>query len=168
MRRRLTLGALILLACLVIAGQAGANRVLGSLQGVFPGNDSEAAILADLGLVVSELAKVDWPATSNDGLTISNLVLNEDDEAISGDWDYVGMGTVDLFIVKAGSNYAAYLYNDAITNNMPDLGLWDTSDLSDKGVSHVTGYSIIPEPTTALLLATGLVALTAARRRRAL
>ena len=166
MRTRWCLCALTAFSCLVIAQQAAADRVVGNLQGVFSGNDSVSSILTDLGFEVSQLAKVDWPATSSGGLTISNFVLNEEDEAISGHWDYTGVGTVDLLVVKAGPNYAAYLYNDAITNNTPNLGLWDTSHLSNKGVSHVTGYSIVPESTTALLLIVGLAGLGITRRVR--
>ncbi len=74
---------------------------------------------------------------------------------------------VDLFVVKAGNDWAAYLYNDIITGNMPNLGLWDTGDLDDKGLSHVTAYNIVPEPGTGLLLGAVLLGLGGFRRRSA-
>ena len=151
---------------LLIAGGASANRVNGVLQGVFPGNDSVQAVLDELGLEVVELAKVDIPSLMNGGLSLTVTAVNDDDEPIAGDWDFSGPGVVDLIVVKAGPNWAAYLYNDVITNNMPNLGLWDTTDLSDKGLSHVTAYSIIPEPTTALLVGLGLAVLGRGARTR--
>ncbi|HIG69307.1 MAG TPA: PEP-CTERM sorting domain-containing protein [Myxococcales bacterium] len=74
---------------------------------------------------------------------------------------------VDLLVVKAGNEYAAYLYTNALTGGMPNLGLWDTTDLGNKGMSHVTGYSIIPEPSTALMLSLGLVVLAVRNRNSA-
>ena len=161
---------------LLPAGPTAANRILGSLQGVFSGNDSEAQILADLGLNVTQLARVEAdtdlmgnpPTGSAEGLTISNISFNDDmpPEPIAGWWDYAGsMGTVDLLVVKAGNQFAAYLYTDALTMNMPNLGLWDTSDLSNKGVSHISAYNI-PEPATLALLSSGLIGLVAQGRRR--
>ena len=87
------------------------------------------------------------------------MTLNEDDEAIAGDWDYSGSGTVRYFVVKAGPQYAVYEYTTAITGGSTNLGLWDTSELGNKGVSHVTAYSYVPEPTTALMLGLGLIGL---------
>lgn len=148
----------------LIAAPATANRVEGNLVGVASGNDSVSALFSDFGLTVVELAKVDDPATSNDGLVLSNFTLNDDDERISGWWDYTGVGTVDYLVVKAGPNYALYEYNDVITGNMPNMGLWDTGDLDDKGMSHVTAYQVVPEPTSAGLLILGAIGLMTRRR----
>jgi hypothetical protein len=158
--------ALLLAAAVALsASAASANVVTGNLLGVFPGNDSEATLLADLGLVVNELAKVDVPDTSTDGLTISNIVLNGDSEPVSGQWDYLGVSVVDIFVVKAGNQYAAYEYNDFITSNMPNTGLWDTTDLGDDiGLSNVTAYELVPEPGASLLVALGLIGIAARRR----
>ncbi len=155
------------LVAVTVSQSASAARVLGTLQGVFTGNDSVASIASDLSLNVTELAKVEWPDVTSGGLTISNLTLNGDSEAISGWWDYAGPNVVDLLVVKAGNEYAAYLYTNALTGGMPNLGLWDTTDLGYKGLSHVTGYSIIPEPSTALMLSLGLVVLAVRNRNSA-
>ena len=72
---------------------ASANVVVGNLQGVFPGNDSVAQILIDLGLEVILLAKVDDPDSMNDGLTLSNIVM-EENELKSGQWDFAGSSTL--------------------------------------------------------------------------
>ncbi|MGB5323797.1 MAG: VPLPA-CTERM sorting domain-containing protein [Pseudomonadales bacterium] len=155
---------LCLISCLSFSNFTSAAVVLGNLVGVASGNDSEAAILADFGLVVDELAKVDLPATSNDGLSIGSLVLNDDDEPISGDWAYAGPETVAYIVVKAGNQYALYDFTSAAMTN---VGLWDTSDLGDKGLSHLTAYSsnVIPVPAAAWLFGSGLIGLAAARRK---
>jgi hypothetical protein len=161
--------ALVLAATLLVADQAAADRVLGLYLGTFSGNDSEEQILIDLGLEVVELAKVEIPDLSNAGLTLSMIMYNDDvpPEPISGWWDYDGsLGTVDLLVVKAGNQYAAFQYDDIITNNQPNLGLWDTTQLGNKGLSHVTGYNIVPEPATAALVALGLALLGSARPGR--
>ena len=142
-----------------VAPSARANTVTGALQGVFNGNSSVASILSDLGLEVVELARVETPATQNNGLTLSMVTFDERDPK-SGQWDFAGPMVVDLLVVKAGNDYAAYLYNDAISGGMPNTGLWDTSDLGNKGMSHVTTYSLVPEPSTVFLMALGLAVLS--------
>ena len=164
-RHRAVLAAATLIGLVVSASfapSATANTVIGELQGVFNGNDSVAAIFRDLGLEVVELAKVETPATQNDDLTLSMITFDEG-EPRSGQWDFAGLGVVDLLAVKAGNAYAAYLYDDAISGGMPNMGLWDTSDLGNKGMSHVTAYSIVPEPSTVSVLAVGLTALATLR-----
>ena len=159
--RKVSISAFVALV-LAFPFHASAARVQGLFSGVFSGNDSVASLATNLSLdpaLLSQLAKVDWPSVSEDGLAISNLTLNEDDEAIAGDWDYSGSGTVRYFVVKAGPQYAVYEYTTAITGGSTNLGLWDTSELGNKGVSHVTAYSYVPEPTTALMLGLGLIGL---------
>jgi hypothetical protein len=159
--------ALIPMLCLfglTLATAASANRVEGQLLGVFAGNSSEAALLADLGLLVEELDKVDWPATSSGLLSISQLSLNDDNEPTAGWWDYSGEEIVDLIVVKAGNQYAAYLFDDVITDGMPNLGLWATDALGSKGVSHISAYRVVPEPSTAVLLALGLAGIATVSR----
>jgi hypothetical protein len=168
LRRNAAVGAMVM-ALALWAHPAAGNMVQGDYLGTFGGNDSEAALLSDLGLLVEELAKVDEPATSNDGLTISNLVLDGDNEPISGDWAYVDPNAlgrlVDILVVKAGNEYAAYHYTDANTANMRNVGIWDTGDVMDRGMSHISAYQIIPEPATLALLALG--GLTLLWRKRA-
>jgi len=158
---------------MTLAQGASAARVEGTLLGVFPGNDSAAQLATDLGVPsgdVTLLAKVDIGASppdpaSTDGLMLSNYTLNGDNEAISGWWDYTGVGTVTVLVVKAGNEYAAYEYTPALTGGMMNMGLWDTSDLGNKGVSHVSAYSLIPEPASALLLGLGLLTLAVRSKR---
>jgi len=174
-QNRMRIFALILGSALIALPLASsASIVLGELQQdgdgntSFAGNDSEAAVLAALGLVVEEIAKVDWPDTSTDGLTLSDISFNSDTppEPIAGQWDYAGPEIIDLIVVKAGNEWAAYLFTDTITNDMPNIGLWDTSELGDKGMSHITGYRIVPEPGTVALMSLGLLGLAVQGRRR--
>lgn len=149
---------------------AQASVVPGELLGVFSGNDSAAGIMLDLGLTVQQLARIDMPSSigtsslSADGLTIDEFTLS-DGEATSGRWQYEGLGTVALVVLKAGSNYAVYLFNDTITDGMPNIGLWSTADLDNKGLSHITAYSVVPLPAAGWLMLGALAALFGRRRR---
>jgi hypothetical protein len=147
---------------------AQADIVLGDFLGVFDGNDSPEAIFEDLGFNVELLAKVEIPSLSQDGLTLTPTDFNDDLEPIGGQWAYSGPGIVDILVVKAGSQYAAYLYTDANTNNQRNIGLWDTSALGNKGTSHISVYRfvVIPEPGSLAVLGLGGVAMLMRRRSR--
>ncbi len=167
---RLALAAVVLAALLAPVHGARAALVLGDHLGTFSGNDSEAALLSDLGLQVTQLARVDTPATSTGGLTLSNIVFNSDvpPEPISGQWDFSGPGLVDILVVKAGNAYAAFLYSDANTSNMRNTGLWNTALLGNKGLSHITAYQVsaVPLPAALPLLGSAFAALGIVRWRR--
>jgi len=148
-----------------------AGRVQGDPLGVFSGNDNETDLTEVLGLSVKELTRIDFPVESHDGMWISNLILNDDDEPIGGHWDYIDpMGTrvVDIFVVKAGPMYAAYEYTDENTMNMRNMGQWTTNDIFAKGMSHITGYMIVPEPSAMLLVSTSLLSFICVSRLRRL
>jgi hypothetical protein len=137
----------------------------------FGPNDSAEALFEDLGLAVMELARVEEPDTSNGGLSwIATESETEDDktEYYAGEWTYSGPEMVDVLVVKAGNQYAAYLYED-YAEGMFNMGLWNTDDLDDKGMSHLTAYKFTPEPTgfTLALVGGGLL-LAVSRRRRTL
>jgi len=152
-----------------------ASVVPGQLLGVFSGNDSVAGLYDNLGLDVTLLAKIDTPSTietlslSKDGLTISDFELNSDNEAIGGEWSYSKQGIANIVVLKAGPRYAVYLFTDAITDNMPNIGLWDTSELYSKGLSHISAYSttVIPVPGAFLLFGSGILGLGFVRRKTA-
>ncbi|MHA1600696.1 MAG: hypothetical protein ACTSW2_07700 [Alphaproteobacteria bacterium] len=156
----LALFALVLVTVFVPGDNARAALVLGDHLGTFSGNDSESALLSELGLQVTELAKVETPATSTDGLTLSNIIFNDDDppEPISGQWDFSGAGLVDIIVVKAGQDYAVFLFSDTNTSNMRNTGLWSTLELGGIGMSHITAYqlSAVPLPAALPLLGSAL------------
>lgn len=151
-------------ACFLLAGPALAGTLsFGDYLGTFGGNDNEASVAAALGVDEANvifLAKVDWPDTEEDGLEISNLVLNDDDEPTSGEWTYTGL--VDLIVIKAGPEFAIYLYDPATS-----AGLWDTSGVANRGLSHITAYQLepIPLPAAVWLMVSALFGLGYFRRR---
>jgi hypothetical protein len=154
-RDRVIVGALAVLIGSGFTSEAAASAVFGELLGVFEGNDSEASILLDLGVEAVRLDRVEAPATRSGGLSISTLTTKDGDEPICGEWDYVGLPEVDLIVVKAGSLYAAYRHDGSITDATSSSGLWDTSQLDNKALSHLTAYRVVPEPATAVLLGMG-------------
>lgn len=156
---------LVLLPC----SHVFAALEFGDLVGVASGNDSEDAILMDFGLELELLAKIDIPDLDNDDLSISDLILKEENEPISGQWSYSGFEQVDYIVIKAGNNYALYDFTNVAMSNM---GLWDTTDLPTrgkhpKGLSHITAYSsttVIPLPPAWILLLSSSSLLMAGRR----
>ena len=154
-RDRVILGALAALIGSGFTSEAAASAVFGELLGVFEGNDSEASLLLDLGVEAIRLDRVEAPATRSGGLSISTLTTKDGDEPICGEWDYVGLPEVDLIVVKAGNLYAAYRHDGTITDARSSSGLWDTSQLDNKELSHLTAYRVVPEPATAVLLGMG-------------
>lgn len=159
-------GANLLLFC-----SAHAAVVPGELLGVFSGNDTEAGILNSLGLQVEMLARVNTPGAidsdnlETDGLQISGFALNSDSEATAGEWSYSGPGIATLIVLKVSNQYAVYLYNDAITDSMPNMGSWSTADLDSKGLSHITAYSVVPIPAAGWLMLSALGLLGVRRRK---
>ncbi len=154
-RNRLIVGALAVLIGFGFTSEAAASAFFGAWLGTFDGNNSESSILLDLSLEVVRLDRVETPDTRSGGLSISVLTTKDGDEPISGEWDYVGPLAVGLIVVKAGNMYAAYRYDDTITGAASRSGLWDTSQLKNKELSHLTAYRVVPEPATAVLLGMG-------------
>lgn len=168
--RRMAAAAITLV---VLSLPAHSAVVPGQLLGIFSGNDSVAGLFNNLGLEATRLARIDLPSAmasstlSDDGLTISNFALNGSDEVLLGQWSYSGPEIANIIVLKAGRQYAVYLFSDAITTNMPNIGLFDTSDLHGKGLSHITAYSVsvVPVPAAVWLFASGLIGLACARRK---
>ena len=158
-------------ALFFLALPVNAAVVPGHLLGVFSGNDTVAALFDNLGLDATFLARVNTPSSinasslSNDGLMIDNFSLNSDNEALSGQWSYSGPAIANIIVLKANGFHAVYLFNDTITSGMPNIGLWDTSQLDNKGLSHITAYSVVPLPAAVWLFASGLLGVGFMRRK---
>ncbi|MBW2316497.1 MAG: PEP-CTERM sorting domain-containing protein [Deltaproteobacteria bacterium] len=174
--------ALALAATFCFASAAHADLILGDFLGPGTGdNDSVAAILADFGLDVTMLARIEPPGdadpvsgTTVDGLTYFNFILNEDDEPAGGEWSYAGVEVVDLIAVKAGPNWGVWQFTPANTNNMLNMGLFNTLQLQpgndpgdQRGFGDVTAYRLnsVPEPSVLLMMGLGLCGLYAGSTR---
>ena len=188
MLRSRVAAAIALAATLGLAQPARADLVLGDFLGFGNAeNDSVAAILADFGLIVTFLARIEPPENSDpvsgsavDGLTYFNFVLNDDGEPAGGEWSYtdpLAQGrTAHLLALKAGPNWGLWQFTDENTNGMPNMGLFNTLQLQpgndpgdQRGFGDVTVYQlegVVPEPPALALVGAGLVGLRVLGRRR--
>lgn len=73
------------------------------------------------------------------------------------------------YVVKAGDAFAAYMLDatDCDASGCSSIA-WDTSDVGDKGVSHISFYdtAVVPIPAAAWLFGSGLIALAGLKRRK--
>lgn len=89
----------------------------------------------------------------------------------SGSWDFTSytMSNPFVIVLKAGPNFAAYLFNQASNGT----GTWDTSNLPTNGnnpidISHLSLYTSVgqvPVPAALWLFAPALLGLMGFRRR---
>ncbi len=159
----ITLIAIGLTSVSASAASFGGIGNFGNYLGTFSGNDSESALLADLGLDADLIEKIDTPATSEGDMSIFNFVLNDDDEIIAGEWSFSGTEIITHIVIKAGPNYSVFEFTDGL-----NMGFFDTSTLDNKGLSHITGYNAapIPLPAAVWFLLSGCVGLLGFGKKR--
>ncbi len=116
----------------------------GTYLGTFSGNDSESALFADAGLDADLIEKIDTPDTSEGFLSIFNTTLNDDNEIIAGQWSYTGSEIITHIVIKAGPEYSLFEFTDGL-----NMGFFDTSEVNNKGLSHITAYAVAPVPLPA-------------------
>lgn len=130
-----------------------------------------------VGDVQTELRKITGYSsivlTESESLFMTGIASN------SGTWAVVSPvgGVIDFYAVKAGNYYALYVVSPAdSTGSWSTYDIWATGLLEDwkgaggnggLGISHLVGYnpSVVPEPTTILLLGLGLMAVLGIRRK---
>jgi len=108
-------------------------------------------------------------------LTVTSVSYSSDDGGFTGIWNASPEGAaISFYAVKAGNGYAMYQVDPAEgTGSWSTYDLWLTGDYNsgaDLEISHYTGYNSttapVPEPSTILLLGTGLLGLVGYNRKR--
>lgn len=145
----------------------------GTLIGTYAGNsenlftfvqDKVRDYLSDPGFTLVETPSVEYH--------------NYSDDAKSGTWNTIPplgpSGTIGFYIVKAGHAFSLYWVNPAAaTGSWSTYDIWNSPLRGTGGnggieISHFNGYNpvpSVPEPTTLLLLGSGLVCLAAFRKK---
>jgi hypothetical protein len=109
--------------------------------GTYPGNNSNDPVTYE-GVTYDFFGKYDVDEEQFEGQKFTiDFTLLDDGEYKAGTAS-VGTGS-GLFAVKAGNQYALYFAEDL--SNIS----WDTSELGNKGLSHLSVYKAeVPEPLT--------------------
>lgn len=159
----IALVAIALTSVSASAASFGGLENFGNYLGTFSGNDSESALLADLGLDADRIEKIDTPSTSAGFMSIFSTILNDDNEIIKGEWSYGGPEIITHIVIKAGPNYSVFEFTDGL-----NTGFFDTSTLSNKGLSHITAYAATPVPLPAAVwfLLSGCIGLLGFGKKR--
>lgn len=171
----------VIAAVALAFGSANATILGFDYVGTFSGNDSETAVNDVIAPdMVTLLAKINCDddacsnldkeskAISSDFFTITSVLSGG--EAKSGTFTFeAGSGfLLKYLVVKAGPNFALYELATAASSGTFD---WNTMDLQNKGLSHLSFYGIeggdpVPVPAAIWLMGAGLAGLGLARRKK--
>lgn len=175
-----TLTLTVALCAGLVASEAAATGMLDPCAGgdcvfvgVFSGNDLSPGMDKSVNVDAASGMDLDLiPVGSENEFDVSDLdstiglfTVDDDGDELSGTWS-ISAGTVDYVSVKAGNDFALYQYIPSATG-----GDWSTEELSvgsgnQPTLSHLTFWTKVPEPGTALLMLLAIAGLAHGGRRR--
>ena len=99
--------------------------------------------------LVSFLGKIDiycaYPTTITKGSLAVDIHEVDDYDAKSGAWTYSGMESANYIVLKAGRKKNGGGL-EVIYFDEPGMGLWNTSNLSNKGLSYFAAFEVLEDP----------------------
>lgn len=136
------IGTSFLTAGILSMSALGASAA--SLIGTYGDNDSAAAISTLTGKSVEFYGKYEYDEGAFEG---NEFAINFTDSTAGT--VFADIGGAGYFAVKAGSGRSGAGYDLYYTNDLSELFSWNTANLGNKDLSHLSVYRAeVPEPLT--------------------
>ena len=99
--------------------------------------------------LVSFLGKIEiycaYPTTITEGEFGVDIQEVHGNDAKSGTWTYSGLESANYIVLKAGRKKNGGGL-EVIYFDEPGMGLWDTSNLNNKGLSYIAAFEVLSNP----------------------